>query len=141
MPSQLLQFSSLLEDKGDMELEQSSDPCNSSLLLGISGVDWRGAVFLCFILVCCFSPFSEAAMYSHWSHLGVTEAVSSPLDSVVGDVCYFLAKNSFLRLAFLRSVEGLAFFFWDWLLVFTALLLVSREKEKPEPVEMEMLKS
>ena len=136
----MLEFSSLLGDEGDMELEQSSDPCNSSLLLGISGVDWRGAVFLCFILVCCFSPFSEAAMYSHWSHLGVTEAVSSPLDSVVGDVCCFLAKNSFLRLAFLRSVEGLAFFFWDWLLVFTALLLVSREKEKPEPVEMEMLK-
>ena len=134
MPSQLLQFSSLLGDKGDMELEQSSDPCDSSLLLGISGVDWRGAAFLCFILVCCLSPFSEAAIYSQWSHLGVAEAISSPLDSVVGDVRSFLAKNSSLRLAFLRSVEGLAFFFWDWL--FTALLLVSREKEKPEPVEM-----
>ena len=121
----MLQFSSLLGDKGDMELEQSSDPCDSSLLLGISGVDWRGAVFLCFILVCCFSPFSEAAMYSHWSHLGVAEAISSPLDSVFGDVRCFLAKKSSLRLAFLRSVEGLAFFFWDWL--FTALLLVSRE--------------
>ena len=50
-----------------------------------------------------------------------------------------LAKNSSLRLAFLRSVEGLAFFLGDWL--GDALLLVSREKEKPEPVEIEMLKT
>ena len=50
-----------------------------------------------------------------------------------------MAKNSSLRLAFLRSVEGLAFFLGDWL--GDALLLVSREKEKPEPVEIEMLKT
>ena len=86
-----------------------------------------------------FSPFSEAPTYSHWSHSKASVTASTPPESVVGDDCCFLAKNTSLRLAFLRSVEGLAFFLGDWL--GDALLLVSREKEKPEPVEIEMLKT
>ena len=49
-----------------------------------------------------------------------------------------MALNSALRLAFLRSVEGLALFL---VLVFTALLLVSREKENSDPMEREKLKT
>ena len=50
-----------------------------------------------------------------------------------------MALNSALRLAFLRSVEGLDLFLVPW--VFTALLLVSREKEKSGPMEREKLKT
>ena len=42
-------------------------------------------------------------------------------------------------MAFLRRVEGLAFFLMT-LLVTTSLLLVSKEKEKEVPMAMEMLK-
>ena len=51
------------------------------------------------------------------------------------------AMNSALRLAFLRSVEGLAFFFVPWVFTVTALLLVSREKVKSGPMETEKLKT
>ena len=46
--------------------------------------------------------------------------------------------NSALRLAFLLIVEGLGFFF-HWLP--EALLLVSKEKVKSEPIEREKLKT
>ena len=46
--------------------------------------------------------------------------------------------NSALRLAFLLIVEGLGFFF-RWLP--EALLLVSKEKVKSEPIEREKLKT
>ena len=56
---------------------------------------------------------------------------------LAGEFCCFLALNSSLRLAFLRSVEGLGFF-----LVHGALLLVvSKEKEKEGPTEREKLKT
>ena len=55
------------------------------------------------------------------------------------EFCCFLARNSALLLAFLRRVEGLAFFLMT-LLVTTSLLLVSKEKEKEVPMAMEMLK-
>ena len=51
----------------------------------------------------------------------------------------FLAMNSTLRLAFLRSVEGLAFFLINGLV--TALLPVSRAKVKSGPTESEKLKA
>ena len=64
----------------------------------------------------------------------------SPLETRDGELCCFLALNSALRLAFLRSVEGLDLFLVPW--VFTAmLLLVSREKEKSGPMEREKLKT
>ena len=51
--------------------------------------------------------------------------------------CFF-SKNSFLRLAFLLSVEGLFFLVPEDM---GALPLVSREKEKVEPMEREKLKA
>ena len=55
----------------------------------------------------------------------------------VEELCCFLALNSSLRLAFLRSVEGLAFFLVNGAL----LLVVSKEKEKVGPTEREKLKT
>ena len=52
-------------------------------------------------------------------------------------VCFFF-KNSSLRLAFLLSVEGLFFLVSVSL---CTLPLVSREKEKEEPMATEMLKT
>ena len=46
--------------------------------------------------------------------------------------CCFFSKNSFLRLAFLLRVEGLLFFLVPG--DKGALPLVSREKEKVEPI-------
>ena len=56
-----------------------------------------------------------------------------------GGICCFLAMNSALRLAFLLCVEGLGFFLFTWLS--KALLLVSREKVKSDPIEREKLKT
>ena len=52
--------------------------------------------------------------------------------------CFF-SKNSFLRLAFLLRVEGLLFFLVPG--DKGTLPLVSREKEKMEPMETEKLKA
>ena len=52
--------------------------------------------------------------------------------------CFF-SKNPFLRLAFLLRVEGLLFFLVPG--DKGALPLVSREKEKVEPMESEKLKA
>ena len=97
---------------------------------------------LCFIRVCCLSPFTEAAfiyiiIYPQWSHLSSVGAGS--LEVRGNEFCRLLARNSPLLLAFLRRVEGLAFFLVTWL-VTTSLLLVSKEKEKEVPKAMEMLK-
>ena len=91
---------------------------------------------LCFIRMCCLNPFSVVATYSHWSHFGFLATTGLSLE--VRASCCFFARNSSLLLAFLRRVEGLAIFFVPWLV--TALLLVSREKEKSGPMEMEKLK-
>ena len=126
------QFSSLVLERTGME--QSSDPCDSFLLRRISGPD-----SLCFIRMCCLSPFTETAENSHWSHFGALATAFSPLEIRDGVLCCFFAINSSLRLAFLRSVEGLAFFLILWLV--TALLLVSREKAKSGPMEREKLET
>ena len=52
----------------------------------------------------------------------------------------FFFKKSRLRLAFLLRVDGLAFFFFLLSKAKGTLCLVSREKEKLEPIEMENLK-
>ena len=120
----------------------------SSLFWSLMGETLRGgrsegflilsiSTSLCFIRVCCFSPFTEAASYSQWSHLSSVAAGS--LEVRGDEFCCFLARNSALLLAFLRRVEGLAFFLMTWL-VTTSLLLVSKEKEKEVPKAMEMLK-
>ena len=66
----------------------------------------------------------------------------SPTASSVGmtgaGFCFF-SRNSFLRLAFLLRVEGLLFFLVPG--DKDALPLVSREKEKVEPMESEKLKA
>ena len=54
-------------------------------------------------------------------------------------ICCFLAMNYALRLAFFLSVQGLGFFLFTWLS--KALLLVSREKVKSEPIESVKLKT
>ena len=51
----------------------------------------------------------------------------------------FLFKKSFLRLAFLLRVDGLAFFFFLLSTAKGILCLVSREKEKVEPILREKL--
>ena len=117
-------------------MEQSSDPRDSFLLRRISVA---GSISLCFIRMCCLSPFSETASNSHWSHLGALAASLSPLEIRDGELCCFFAINSSLRLAFLLRVEGLAFFLITWL--FTPLLLESREKVKSGPREREKLKT
>ena len=56
----------------------------------------------------------------------------------------FLFRNSSLRLAFLLIVDGLGIFFGVALLLVSkagTLSLVSREKEKVEPIEREKLKA
>ena len=56
----------------------------------------------------------------------------------------FLFKNSSLRLAFLLIVDGLGIFLGVALLLVSkagTLSLVSREKEKAEPIEREKLKA
>ena len=97
--SQFWQSSSLVFDsRGE---EQSSGPLDSSELRRTS---------LCFIRMCCLSPFSEAATYSHWSHFSSLAAAELSLEIRVEDFCCFFARNSSLLLAFLRRVEGLDIF-------------------------------
>ena len=56
---------------------------------------------------------------------------------LAGEFCCFLALNSSLRLALLRSGEGLGFFLGRG----APLLVVSKEKEKVGPTEREKLKT
>ena len=104
----------------------------SSLLWSLMGETLRGgrsegflilsiSTSLCFIRVCCFSPFTEAASYSQWSHLSSVAAGS--LEVRGDEFCCFLARNSALLLAFLRRVEGLAFFLVTWLVTTSSLWL------------------
>ena len=55
------------------------------------------------------------------------------------DGFWSFSKKSCLRLAFLRRVEGLGFFVL--MAFFFSLLLVSKEKEKLEPMDREKLKA
>ena len=81
--------------------------------------------------MCCLSPYSVAAIYSHWSHLISKSATEFSTEILVEDSCSFLATNSSLLLAFLlRVVTG-----------FPAFLLVSKEKENPELTVKEKLKA
>ena len=131
--SQFWQFSSLVLR---MREEQFSDVVDSLCSRRFSGLAANSvAVVLCFILTCCLSPFSEAAWNSQWSHLGAFEEATSLSVGILAEgLCCFLWLNSSLRLAFLLSVEGLAFF-----LVPGTLLLVSKEKEKVESIASEKL--
>ena len=63
--------------------------------------------------------------------------MSDSLFSASDSSDFFLLKNSSLRLMFLLKVDGLAFFLA--LLGRASLLLVSREKEKVEPMLREKL--
>ena len=96
-------------------------------------------ISLCFILLCVFSPCSDAASKSQRAQRGrfsfSGEGSKAPVE--VGELCCFLALNSSLRLAFLLSVEGLGFF----LVLGALLLVVSKEKEKVGPTEREKLKT
>ena len=132
---QFLQMSSLVVRRGELV----RDVEKSLWLRRISGVPAAISGLLCFILTCCRSPFSEAALYSHWSHFGFSEAVALSSGIRPEGFCCFLSKNSALRLAFLLSVEGLVLFLTRG--PFISLLLVSMEKEKEGPMEMEMLKA
>ena len=86
-----------------------------------------------------FQTISGFKVASHWSHARELEvAVSSSVVFRTEEFCFFFA-NSSLRLAFLRSVEGLALFLVPDSSI--ALLLVSREKEKFGPITMEKLKA
>ena len=94
-------------------------------------------------------------MLLHWSHLNVFStclpAPSSSVDEGRGclakaaapGTCFFL-RNSSLRLAFRRRVEGLSFFFFFILPSVSkakAFFMVSMEKEKEEPMLRENLKA
>ena len=115
---------------------------------------------MCFILACCLSPFSEAALYSHWLHVGAMEGgllelrtslwalaggpsletrVTS-MKSVVLDErgSAFFFRNSALRLAFLLIAEGL--FFFTALAAGVRLSLVSKENAKVGPTVSEKVK-
>ena len=133
--SQFWQFSSLVLRRRE---EQFSDVVDSLCSRRFSGLAANSvAVGLCFILTCCLSPFSEAASNSQWSHLGAFEEATSLSVGILAEgLCCFLWLNSSLRLAFLLSVEGLAFF-----LVPGTLLLVSKEKEKVGPIARDKLKA
>ena len=79
---------------------------------------------------------SDKALGEGWIFRGLVEAEGS----AAGFSFFF--KNSSLRLAFLLLVDGLGIFFWVALLLVSkagTFSLVSREKEKVEPMEMEKL--
>ena len=81
---------------------------------------------------------SDKAAGEGWILSGLAEAEGS-----AAGFC-FLFKNSSLRLAFLLIVEGLGIFLKVALLLVSkagTLSLVSREKEKAEPIEREKLKA
>ena len=81
---------------------------------------------------------SDKAVGEGWIFKGLAEAEGS----AAGFSFFF--KNSSLRLAFLLLVDGLGIFFWVALLLVSkagTFSLVSREKEKVEPMEREKLKA
>ena len=147
--SQLGQVSSLLMCRsGELAMLVESSDCSCLSVSGVEGVEAGWPVSLwaegangegrCFILLCCLSPFSEAALYSQWSHDGDTETTStSACWGTAEGFCCFLFRNSSLRLAFLLWVEGLCFFLVP--VLFTSFLLVSKAKEKMDPMEREKL--
>ena len=94
-------------------------------------------VFPCFILWCCLSPLSEEFVYLQCSQENEEPAATE--ESTVEGACLFLLRNSILRLAFLLCVEGLSFFLSTGSAA-SALLLVSKEKEKLVPMFREKWK-
>ena len=120
----------MLESRGE---EHSRGPLDSPkpLRTSVGGS-------LCFIRMCCLSPFSVAATYSHWSHFISKSAREFSTEILVEDSCCLLARNSSLLLAFLLRLEGLVFFLVTGL---SAFFLVSKEKENPELTVKEKLKA
>ena len=94
--------------------------------------NWRK---LCDFPMWIFKPDSVLKWLSHWSHWKAAFWLVCSLSVTIFSCCwssglYFLFKKSSLRFAFLRSVDGLAFF----LVAKVSLHLVSKVKEKVDPM-------
>ena len=135
-PLQLGQASSLLLCRGG-ELARLVACVLHLKLSGVAGEEGFGNWFsswslLCFILMCCLSPFSETLVYSHWSQENWGTVAFSTGGSTVERDCRFLRRNSSRRFAFLLWVEGLTFFLcnvghptvpaWQWVYLWLTLI-------------------
>ena len=112
---------------GDIIREKSRGESPEGLLI-FSG-EGRVLTFLCAFPLWIFKPFSDLKEFPHSSHL----KASFSDEGVV-----FLLGNSSFLLWFLLNLEGLSFFFRVTTL-WSTFRLVSREKEKEEPIFKEML--
>ena len=103
----------------------------------ISAACWA----LCDFPMWIFNPDSDLKWLSHWSHWKAALCLGFSLTVSHFSCCWagwcFLFRNSSLRFAFLRRVDGLAFF----LVAKVSLHLVSRVKEKVDPMLSENWKA
>ena len=103
----------------------------------ISAACWA----LCDFPMWIFNPDSDLKWLSHWSHWKAALCLGFSLTVSLFSCCWagwcFLFRNSSLRFAFLRRVDGLAFF----LVAKVSLHLVSRVKEKVDPMLSENWKA